>query len=414
MRAVFLSYAYPPLAYPRAIQVSRLVKFLGGTEIDLYCGTGERGREDATLDQPALRPDLRVHRVAWLPDARAWRLLHRIAPWDRLVVPDSFRPWADRAGRRIAADPAIRAADVLCTFGQPMSCHVAGLALKRRLGTPWLAHFSDPWVDNPYGGLHGKAAERNRALEAAVIDNADLLVLTNEEAANLLLRRYPTAAEKIRTLPHAFDETLYTQVDARHRTDGTIVRVVGTFYGPRTPEPLAAALHALATTEPEALDRVRVELIGQVPAAMRELPALRALSPGLLSVREPVGYRESLALMHEADLLVVVDAPADVSVFLPSKLIDYVGAGRPILALTPPGPAARTVTALGGTVADPDDGPAAAQALRGALSIAKQRCTAPWGNAAERARFAAPAVAEAFRALMEEAVARWRLDPAKL
>jgi hypothetical protein len=45
-----------------------------------------------------------------------------------------------------------------------------------------------------------------------------------------------------------------------------------------------------------------------------------------------VGYQESLKLMSEADALLVIDAPADQSVFLPSKLIDYIGAGRPISA----------------------------------------------------------------------------------
>jgi hypothetical protein len=51
--------------------------------------------------------------------------------------------------------------------------------------------------------------------------------------------------------------------------------VVGTFYGPRTPEPLAAALHTLATTEPDALDDVR-ELAGSLMAVP---PVLAVVGP---------------------------------------------------------------------------------------------------------------------------------------
>jgi hypothetical protein len=66
-----------------------------------------------------------------------------------------------------------------------------------------------------------------------------------------------------------------------------------------------------------------------------------------------VDYKTSLALMESADLLLVIDAPFDQSVFLPSKLVDYIGAQRPIFAITPPGTSAKLVSDLGGMVAHP-------------------------------------------------------------
>jgi hypothetical protein len=41
--------------------------------------------------------------------------------------------------------------------------------------------------------------------------------------------------------------------------------------------------------------------------------------------------------MKTADLLTVIDVPAKKNLFLPSNLVDYVGAGRPILGIKPPG-----------------------------------------------------------------------------
>ena len=43
-------------------------------------------------------------------------------------------------------------------------------------------------------------------------------------------------------------------------------------------------------------------------------------------------FAESARRAAAADVLLVIDAPADESLFLPSKLIDYLPAGKPILA----------------------------------------------------------------------------------
>jgi glycosyltransferase involved in cell wall biosynthesis len=69
-----------------------------------------------------------------------------------------------------------------------------------------------------------------------------------------------------------------------------------------------------------------------------------------------VPYQESLSVMQGADVLVVIDADIPGSVFLPSKLIDYIGAGRPILGITPLDSAtARVIKESGGWVVPPKD-----------------------------------------------------------
>jgi glycosyltransferase involved in cell wall biosynthesis len=59
-----------------------------------------------------------------------------------------------------------------------------------------------------------------------------------------------------------------------------------------------------------------------------------------------------------ADVLLVIDAPsgAEPSMFLPSKLIDYLPLRRPILAITPRrGPVADVISELGYVAVEPDD-----------------------------------------------------------
>ena len=78
---------------------------------------------------------------------------------------------------------------------------------------------------------------------------------------------------------------------------------------------------------------------------------------------------------NRANLLLVIDGSDDLSVFLPSKLIDYLGAGVPILGIAPPGASADLLTRLRARVVDPRKPEAVA--LRSAIAEAAQRRKSP-------------------------------------
>src|SRR5262249_26750941 len=52
---------------------------------------------------------------------------------------------------------------------------------------------------------------------------------------------------------------------------------------------------------------------------------------------EPTSYLNSLQIASEADVLIVIDTNLPGSVFFPSKVVDYLMFGKPILALTADG-----------------------------------------------------------------------------
>jgi glycosyltransferase involved in cell wall biosynthesis len=407
-----VSIAYPPSALPRAVQVARLLKHLK-TRTTLVCADYDhRDRNDPTLAREAEAPLADCLRVPF--ERTAWRkLLGRAAGRLHLPVvdklPDSFSPWQPRA---LAAFERFARArdytpDVLATFGSPMSDHLFGLALKRRLRVPWVAHFSDPWVDNPFLDHDRLSRRLNRALEGRVLRAADRLVFTSAETVELVTSKHPPGLKaKARVVPHAFEPDSFPAPAGRDGP-GLVVRYVGEFYGRRTPAPLFEALRRLLASEPAALAGVRFELVGSVGAGPLAEAGLGALPPGLVSARPTVKYLDSLRLMSGSDGLLVIDAPADVSVFLPSKLIDYVGAGRPIFGITPRGAAAALIRRLGGWVADPSDPAATASALKEFIAFLRGRAgsNGPWGDAGVRGSFEAEAVAERFAGILREVLA---------
>ena len=86
---------------------------------------------------------------------------------------------------------------------------------------------------------------------------------------------------------------------------------------------------------------------------------------GLVTFSPRVPPPDARARAATADLLLVIDAAGPDSLFLPSKLIDYLPLRRPILGLTPPvGPSADLIRELGYRVVAPDDVTAIAGALR--------------------------------------------------
>jgi hypothetical protein len=109
--------------------------------------------------------------------------------------------------------------------------------------------------------------------------------------------------------------------------------------------------------------------------------------------------------MASSDLLLVVDGPDDLSVFLPSKLIDYLGAHVPILGIVPPGTSAQLLARLGAPACDPREPQQIAAALRNALSDAAERRRTenwqPWGDRGIANEYRIENVAAAFYKIMQ-------------
>lgn len=413
LKLLAVSLAYPPLAYPRSIQVARLLKFLDASTVVVSCD--EQGaRKDPTIEPDAeskleacLRVPFAVTGSRRLIDRIAYRFNRQL--WNRRnMAPDNYGSWKTAVlgeiSRFMQANDYLP--DAVVTFAQPFTDHLIGLELKRRHGLPWLAHFSDPWVDNPFNKYDEQAKALNLSLERQVVQSADIMAFTSRETIDLVLAKYPAEwRQKARVLPQSFDSSLFQDGASTPKPNITI-RYIGNFYGGRTAAPLIGALRLMLDTEPNSLNDVCFELIGiSDPAVIRDAGG-DALPAGLLKVHPSVEYRESLRLMSEADGLLVIDAPADISVFLPSKLIDYIGAGRPVLGITPPGTAASLIRELGGPVVDPSNTEDIRTALLLFIDLLKARRESsglePWGTPEVRERFEAARVSKSFETMLRD------------
>ena len=413
-KLLVVSFSYPPKQEPRAIQVSRLLKHLNACTVLVCEGNGAEDTQSIGLGdmEGFLHRTLRVplttspgrhlmnrfSRRVYLP---AWsRTPDHLGPWkkpvletiDRFMTTQKYRP------------------DVLVTFAFPLIDNIIGLELKRRFNLPWLAHFSDPWVDSPFRTDDRLTKALNTRLEQNVVERADLLVFTSRETADLVMQKYdPAFRSKVKIVAHAYEPHLFQSVP-NNNSDRLIIRYLGDLYLSRTPKPLFQALQILSSREPELVNRFRFEIIGDIHELNLQQMGLAQVPKGLIEIRPRVSYRESLSLMMSAAGLMVIDFPVPEnaqSVFLPSKLIEYVGADRPIIGLTPRGTAADLIGKLGGWVADPGSAEQVAGVMRQFLVYLWGRRQNPqtgWGPPELRDQFEAKVVAKQFQDVLMELV----------
>ena len=370
-RLLAVSWEMPPMYGPRGTQVVRTLGALVplGWQPTVICLDPRRGgphwRDGVAGVDVALPPGIEAVRVAspeeWTIVRAAWRLLPALR--DR---PDSKWVWIGRAAAAAEGRVAATRHEGLVTFAQPWSDHLVGLRVHRATKLPWVAHFSDPWVDSPY--LRASPARRRAAarMEAEVIREADAIVFVTSETADLVMKKYPDEwRKKVAVVPHGFDSTVV--VPGGDRRPGPMRMVyTGRFYdGLRTPASLLRAVARLNTEQPLA-DTIDMTFIG--PHVMEF--ARDAASLGIdrfAHFRDRVSAEDANALAADADVLMVIDAATDgPSPFLPSKLVDYLPLRKPIFGITPAdGASASLLKRLGCPVAPPDDEAAIREAIAG-------------------------------------------------
>jgi len=356
-----ISWEMPPLSGPRAVQVTRTLLALGqrGWRSRAICfdARSERYQQDHVVSPEALSGGA-VRRLP-VPSPEEWlffRALWRVLP-PLKHLPDEKRVWVPSAiaeGRRaLSQEPA----EVIVSFGQPWSDHLVGLALHQESGLPWVAHFSDPWVDSPYQGGNGWTRRRAAAMERNVVAAATQMVFVNRQTLERVMKKYPPAwSQRAHVVPQGHDGTAAKTAASPSSAPLRIV-YTGRFYdGIRTPESFLRAIAEVDRTTSLA-GRVAVEFVGGRMDRYEDLARELGLAT-LVRFTGRMSPEQARDRASHADVLLVIDAPSadEPSLFLPSKLVDYLPLGKPILAITPQhGPVADIIGQLGYSAVDPEN-----------------------------------------------------------
>ncbi|MBU1619113.1 MAG: glycosyltransferase [Gammaproteobacteria bacterium] len=232
---------------------------------------------------------------------------------------------------------AIESADVIIATSPPWSMLLAGLILKSRykkkLVLDYRDHFS--YCHEMPGNFIAKKLEY--FVDRWLVSKADLVVTISEP-----MRKYYSKFDSdVHVVSNGYDfesmekaRLASAEIDSKRNTVN--IRYMGIVSDGRIPRNFISALNKLSLHEPTKFEKIKIEFYGNAGLLRR---FLAENYPNLLKIfhfSDFVSYHESLKLMIESDYLLFSETSniKDISAqgILTTKVFEYVGSGRPILA----------------------------------------------------------------------------------
>ena len=299
--------------------------------------------------------------------------VHKIA-----IQSDSLELWKEKVIEYFSAHK--NNYEIVMTRSMPPECHEIGLKIKEiKPEIKWIASFGDPIANNPFAlsgmkkvspyslksrsgsqlGIKGIISpkrilknmiwkrrvkneqlpfRKEQELERDIIMRCDYMIMNNPYQKQYMLAQYNEAVKKKAIiLPHSFDASLYDQEIEPRQSKKVRMVYIGHLDDIRSPHLLFKSLLKLKKEQPDLAERLEIFFYGNM-SAKEKVYLLDNELLDVVHIKKPVDYKTSLAIMKSSDWLIHIDANLSSvlseNIFFAAKLADYIGAGRPIFAIT--------------------------------------------------------------------------------
>lgn len=259
------------------------------------------------------------------------------ADWiDRQIPADTWLPLFMISLGRVWKQLAPLKPDAIWSTGDPWSSHWLGGKLAKRLNTPWVADFRDPWTLASIN-LRGRSSFSqwaDRKLEASVLRKAGRIVFTANQTRQRYEHIYPEISERSRVIYNTsgiYDLEKDGNANLSKDTGKLNLLFFGTFRRLSPVQSIADVLEELGKTDRSLPEKVVIHSFGQPDREQLDYIREKGLS-GQFRFHNKVLPEEGMSILQEADLLLLSSHP-ERDLIIPAKLWDYLASGRPILSL---------------------------------------------------------------------------------
>ena len=427
-RWLVLSHAFNMDGRAASQTITDKMPHLAAAGIELVVLSGVMGRRDSVYEHypvwplgPAgirfeLRHVLRKHlRQAWLYRVVMVLLSLPLLPFmfiEKLFwrIENSWSWWlsAYAVGRWLMYR---RRFDVIYSTGGAYAAHIAGAALQRATGVPWMAEVHDPMVvpgSTPSTPQQIKQAQ----VEGLICAHADVAIWFTEQALASARKRHPGLGGRGKAMVPGVDPP-QLELQPYRRSEHFVIAHFGSLASTRNLVRVVAAVEQVLRAEPwlrgvlqvhtygGPLDALSAQAIERSDArdAFLHFGRLETDPVSGLSGRDQVAQR-----MRDADVLLLLHGTDPIcSEYIPSKLYEYLWMQRPILALVHENPQmAAMLAAQHHVVVQTSPLNESGDVTQSALGQAIQALAQAWqrGDDGERARYSAYSTRAAVRQIL--------------
>src|SRR5690606_4837373 len=223
--------------------------------------------------------------------------------------------------------------DIVMTKNAPS--FLVGDYLKKK-GLKWIATWNDPYPEIMYPEPYGTGPDTNLPLWSRkvleIMSRADVHIFPNDRLRNYMLQYLSVDLSKTRIIPHLAFPPNRTQKNITGKSHLLKLVHSGNVKNPRDPKPLVRALSRLI--KEHKFRDIRLDFIGVYDLDLKTL--IKELKmEDYVKLLPPSDYVESLEIMANYDVALIIEAACDEGIFLPTKVGDYMTCQIPIFTISP-------------------------------------------------------------------------------
>ena len=248
----------------------------------------------------------------------------------RVFYPDSKILWTPFAERHIRRKMKKTEFHAIYSTSPPVSAHL----LAAKFGLPWIADFRDYWSsgDRIYAPTEWHKRKSQRIM-SKITERASKIIAVSEPIAETI-RSFASEKNrnKVVVIPNGFDPADLEDVQPI-KFDRFTISYLGSITQKSSPGMLFDVIDALLREQPEWREKIQFYFVGKhfefnpdsVPVSMRDI----------VHFQDYVPHNESLAYALGSQALLFLRSKDINKGMMTGKIFEYLGTGKPILALVP-------------------------------------------------------------------------------
>ena len=275
-----------------------------------------------------------THEVTYKFGGTLDRFIGRVFDTIKMHHPVAGLRWARRAFDLAMKLHEQKPFNIVLSRSTPDIAHLPAMMFKLQTGLPWVANWNDP-AKMPYpiysDGPDAKIGFFYERFLKEVSVEANLHTFPCERLRNYICDSLPINRTKTRIIPH-IGMALSFGLPTNNKGNKLTICHAGYLGGHRNPTSFFEGLNFVI--DKKGIANLKFINVGPDDKNLLQLAQKYDLE-SCIEMKGPLSYLGTLDVLACSDVLLIIEAPCAEGIFLPSKFVDYVEIGKPILCISP-------------------------------------------------------------------------------